>query len=116
VSRRCRLSRPEYRFERAITFDPNVGSPSNFYRSFRKLFFLEYVWNRYSVRRRSRRSRPEYQFERAITFDPPVWIALKFLQEFPEAVFLGVHVELLLGESEVSSLETRVPVRKGHNF
>jgi len=25
-------------------------------------------------------------------------------------------VELLLGEAEVSSLETRVPVRKGHNF
>jgi hypothetical protein len=35
---------------------------------------------------------------------------------FPEAVFLGVDVELLLGELEVSSLETRVPVRKGHNF
>jgi hypothetical protein len=31
----------EYRFERAITFDPTVGSPSIFYRSFRKLFFLE---------------------------------------------------------------------------
>jgi hypothetical protein len=25
-------------------------------------------------------------------------------------------VESLLGEVEVSSLETRVPVRKGHNF
>ena len=25
-------------------------------------------------------------------------------------------MESLLGESEVSSLETRVPVRKGHNF
>jgi hypothetical protein len=39
-----------------------------------------------------------------------------FLLEFPEAVFLGVHVESLLDEAEVSSLETRVPVRKGHNF
>jgi len=29
-------SRPAYRFERAITFDPTVGSPSNFYRSFFK--------------------------------------------------------------------------------
>jgi len=27
-----------------------------------------------------------------------------------------VHVESLLDEAEVSSLETRVPVRKGHNF
>jgi len=30
-----------YRFERALTLDPTVGSPSNFYRSFQKLFFLE---------------------------------------------------------------------------
>jgi len=30
--------------------------------------------------------------------------------------FLGVDVESLLGEGKVSSLETRVPVRKGHNF
>jgi hypothetical protein len=38
------------------------------------------------------------------------------LQEFPEAVFLGVDVESLLGEAEVSALETTVPVRKGYNF
>jgi hypothetical protein len=38
------------------------------------------------------------------------------LQEFPDAVFLGVDVESLLGEEEVSSLETIVPVRNGHNF
>jgi hypothetical protein len=43
-------------------------------------------------------------------------IALKFLQEFPKAIFLGVIVESLLGEAEVSSLETGVPVRKGNNF
>jgi hypothetical protein len=30
--------------------------------------------------------------------------------------FLGVDLESLLGEAEVSSLETRIPVRKGHNF
>jgi len=52
------------RFERAITFDPTVVSPSNFYRSFRKPFSLEHMWNRYSVRRSSRRCRPEYRFER----------------------------------------------------
>jgi hypothetical protein len=74
------------------------------------------MWNRYSVRRRSRRYKLEYRFERAITFDPTVWIALKFLHEFPEAVFIVEDVELLLGESEISSLETRVPIRKGHNF
>jgi hypothetical protein len=43
-------------------------------------------------------------------------MSLKFLQEFPDAVFLGVYVELLLNEAEVSVLQTRVPVRKGHNF
>jgi len=33
-----------------------------------------------------------------------------------EAVFLVLDLESLLDESEVSSLETRVPFRKGHNF
>jgi len=33
-----------------------------------------------------------------------------------EAVFLGVDVESLLGEVKVLSLQTRVPVRKGHTF
>jgi len=33
-----------------------------------------------------------------------------------EAVFLGVDMASLLGEAEVSSLETRVPVPKGRNF
>jgi len=60
--------------------------------------------NSYSVRRRSRRSRPEYRFEMAITFEPTVGSPSKFLQEFPEAVFLGVDVESLLGAAEVSSL------------
>jgi len=60
--------------------------------------------------RRYRRPRPEYPFETAIAFDPTVG------QEFPDAVFLGVDVESLLGDAEVSSLETRVRVRKGHNF
>jgi len=75
VRRRSLRSRPAYRFERAITFDPTVGSPSNFYRSF-----------------------------------------FSFLQDFPDAVFLAVDVESLLGEKEVSALETSVPVRKGRNF
>ena len=44
------------------------------------------------------------------------WISLKFSQEFLNAVFLGVDVESLLGEAEGSSLQTRVPVQKGHNF
>jgi hypothetical protein len=43
-------------------------------------------------------------------------MSLKFVQEFPDAVFLGVYVDSLLDEAEVSSLQTRVSVRKGHNF
>jgi len=75
VRRRSLRSRPAYRFERVVTFDPTVGSPSNFYKSF-----------------------------------------LNFLQDFSNAVFLTVDVESLLGEAEVSALETSVPVRKGRNF
>jgi len=74
------------------------------------------MWNRYSVRRMSRRSRPEYQFERALTFDPTVGLPSKIIEEFQDAVLLGVDVESLLGEAEVSTLQTRVPVRKGPNF
>jgi hypothetical protein len=43
-------------------------------------------------------------------------IAIKFLQQFPNASFGGVEVESLVGEVEVSSLQTREPVRKGPNF
>jgi len=64
----------------------------------------------------SRRARPEYPFERAITFDPTVGSPSKIIEEFQDAVFLGLDVESLLGEAEVSSLQTRRPFRKGHNF
>jgi len=37
------------RFEGAITFDPTVGSRSNFYWSFRMPFSMEWIRNRYSV-------------------------------------------------------------------
>jgi hypothetical protein len=35
---------------------------------------------------------------------------------FRDAIFLVVDVETVLGEADGSSLQTRVPVRKGHNF
>jgi hypothetical protein len=43
-------------------------------------------------------------------------ITLKIIEAFPEAVFLGVNVESVLGEAEVSSVQTRVPVRKDPKF
>jgi hypothetical protein len=38
------------------------------------------------------------------------------LQEFRDAVFLGVDLESLLDDADVSSPATIVPVRKVHNF
>jgi hypothetical protein len=43
-------------------------------------------------------------------------ITLRIIEELQDVSFLGVDVESLVGEAEVSSLQTRVPVRKGHNF
>ena len=37
-------------------------------------------------------------------------------RKFSDAGFCGVDVESQLGEMDVSSRQTRVPVRKGHNF
>jgi hypothetical protein len=68
--------------QRAITCDPTVGLPSNFYRSFRDLFSLELMWNPYSVRRRSQHSRPAYRFERAVTFDLTVGSPSNFYRSF----------------------------------
>jgi hypothetical protein len=67
------------------------------------------------MRWRSQRSRPAYRLERAVTFDPTVESPSNFYRSFGP-VFLAVAVESLLGEAEVSALETTVPVRKGRNF
>ena len=64
------------------------------------------MWNRYSVKRRSRRSIPEYQFEKAITFDPTI-DRHQIFTGVPDAGFRGVDVVSLVGEAEVSSLQTR---------
>jgi hypothetical protein len=45
----------EYRLKRAITFDPTVGSRSNFYRGFQRLFSLAKLLNCCSVTRTSGR-------------------------------------------------------------
>jgi hypothetical protein len=41
---------------------------------------------------------------------------LKILQEFPDAVYLGVDVESLLGDEEVLSLETGVRFQRAITF
>jgi hypothetical protein len=49
---------------KAITFNPTVGSRSNFYRSFRMHFSMEWMRNRYSMMMRSGRARLHGRFER----------------------------------------------------
>jgi len=57
---------------KAITFDPTVGSRSNFYWSFRMPFSMQWMRDRYLVMIRSGRSSLDGWFERAITFNPTV--------------------------------------------
>jgi len=49
---------------KAITFNPTVGSRSNFYWSFRMNFSMEWMRNRYSLMMRSGRARLDGRFER----------------------------------------------------
>jgi len=51
------LAKLGYRAKRAISFDPSVGSRSNFFLIFRMLFSLGYLLNRYLVTWRSGRPR-----------------------------------------------------------
>jgi len=60
------------RFGRVISFDPTVGSRSNFYWSFRMTFSMEWMRNRYSVMMSSGRAKLDGRFQRAITFDPTI--------------------------------------------
>jgi len=49
-------ARLDGRFKIAITFDPTVGSRSNFYWSFQMPFSMQWMRNRFSVMRRSGRA------------------------------------------------------------
>jgi hypothetical protein len=49
---------------KAISFDPTIGSRSNFYWSFRTHFSMEWLRNRYSVIMRSGPTRLDGRFER----------------------------------------------------
>jgi len=64
VMMRSGRARLDGRFEGAITFDPAVGSRSNFYWSFRMPFCEEWMRDRYSVMMRSGRVRLDGRVER----------------------------------------------------
>jgi hypothetical protein len=63
------LVEKEKGIKKDITFDMTIGSRSDFYRSFQRLFFLEWLWNRYLVKMRCGSARLEKRLKRAITFD-----------------------------------------------
>jgi len=79
---------------KAITFDPTVGSRSNFYWSFRSLFSMERMRDRYSVMMDGLKGH-NIQSDR--------WIAIKLLLEFPDALFHGVDEGSILCDDEVWS-------------
>jgi hypothetical protein len=66
----------EYRLKRAITFGATVGSRSNSYRGFQKLFSLGKLWS--AEWQGCLVANLEYQLKRAITFHPTVWSLSKF--------------------------------------
>jgi hypothetical protein len=114
VRRRARRFRQECRFERAISFDPTFDLPQIFTGVSRRCF----SWSRCGItnRRGGGLVAPDQSTgSKGHNFGSDCWISLKFSLEFPDAVFLRVDVESLLGE-EVSSLQARIPVRKGNNF
>jgi hypothetical protein len=89
---------------KAITFDPTVGSRSNFYWSFRMPFSTHWMRNRYSVMMRSGRARLD-GWSKGHNFRSDRWIAIKLLLEFPDTLFHGVDEGSILGNDEVWSIQ-----------
>jgi hypothetical protein len=104
----------EYRLTRAITFDPIVGSRSNFYRGFQRLFSLGKLWNDWVTRMSGRQ--PWVSAQKGHNFWSDRWVALKFLQWFLEAVFIGVAREWLLGDEDVWSVELEYRLKRTITF
>ena len=84
----------ENRVKWSITIDPIVGSRSNFFKSFRRLFSMELRGMGTTRRRRPVGAIPptsqENRVKRSITIDPTVGSFLNFFNEFLEAIFDGV--------------------------
>ena len=89
----------EYRLKRAITFDPTIGSCSNFYRGFLRLFSMGKFWNRCSVRRMSGRSNMIIWSKEPYHLIRP----LDRAQTFTEAFFLRLALESLFSDKDVWS-------------
>jgi hypothetical protein len=101
----------EYRLTRAITFDPTVGSRSNFYTGFQRMYSLGKLWNWCLVTRMSGRQ-PWVSAQKGHNFLSDRWITLIFLQWFQEAIFLGVVTQWLLGDEYVWSVELEYRLKR----
>jgi hypothetical protein len=106
---------PEYRLKRARTFDPTIGSRSNFYSGFQRLFSLGKLWNRCGVTRMSG-LQPWVWAQNGQNILSDRWIAVKFLQGFPDAVFLGVTMEWLMGDGYVLSASNEYRLTRAITF
>jgi len=110
-----RSSQASWTGRKAITFDPTVGSRSNFYWSFRMPFSMERMRDRYSVMMRS--VEPGLMDGlKGHNFRSDRWIAIKLLLEFPDALFHAVDEGSILGDDEVWSSQARWTGRKAITF
>jgi len=95
MMRACRAGL-EYRVDTAITFDPTVGSLSNFYWSFRiplsTEWMKEFIIGEVEVW--SRQARVTVRKGHNLCSDR--WIAIKLLIEFPDALFHGMVAESII--------------------
>jgi len=93
-------SQASWTVRKAITFDPTVGSRSNFYWSFRMLFSMERMRDRYSVMMRSVET-GWMDSLKGYNFRSDRWIVIKLLLEFLDALFHAVDEGSILGDDEV---------------
>jgi hypothetical protein len=92
----------EQQLKKAITFDPTVGSRSNCYTGFRRLFSLGYLWNQLLSDEMVWSANLEFRLEKAINFDPMLDRA-KIFTRVSKGRFPWVAMESLLDDEEVWS-------------
>jgi len=110
----CLVGRTRVSAERAITLGLTIGSHSNFYRGFQRLFLLGKLWNRWVTRMSGRQ--PWVSPQKDHNFWSNRWITLKFLQGFLEAVFRGAYTKWLLGDEDVWSTEQEYWLKRAITF
>jgi hypothetical protein len=81
----------QYRLKMTITFDPNVGSLSNIYRDFQRLFSLGVPMEWLLGDRCVLSASIEYRLTRAITFDPTIGSRSNFYKGFQRLFSGGIY-------------------------